>query len=303
MEHGFFNMELKQFLSLFADEREVKLGDDFCIIDVRYGKNLRNLLAPVRLDAYLLVFCISGSVRFNVNMKEFILEKDQLALFIPGFIGQVVDAGRTAGEAIHYVIIGMSRRYLSTLNLDLNRLFSEGAKFLANPCIRLSQEEKDISGNYLQLAASVLDSSLPNKRECLTSLISSIFYLSEGIYRRQVDMAKDAQVSRSSRADDIFNKFIVLLADYHMKERGVGFYAEKLFLTPKYLSKLIKAASGRSAPDWIDTYVIMEAKNYLKYTDLSIKQIVYALHFPDQPSFTKYFKSHTGLTPAQFRKS
>ena len=49
----------------------------------------------------------------------------------------------------------MSRRYLSTLNLDLNRLFSEGAKFLANPCIRLSQEEKDISGNYLQLAASV----------------------------------------------------------------------------------------------------------------------------------------------------
>ena len=156
---------------------------------------------------------------------------------------------------------------------QMKELLAEAAALCDNPSPCLKAGEISLAHRYLALAKSILESGLPEKPH------------------------------RLSRADDIFNKFIVLLAEYHMKERGVGFYAEKLFLTPKYFSKLIKAASGRSAPDWIDTYVIVEAKNYLKYTDMSIKQIVYALHFPDQPSFTKYFKSHTGLTPAQFRKN
>ena len=78
---------------------------------------------------------------------------------------------------------------------------------------------------------------------------------------------------------------------------------DKLCLTPKYLSKLIKQASGRSAPDWIDDFVILEAKNLLKYTDLAIKEIVYKLHFPNQSVFFKFFKAHTGLTPSEYRNA
>ena len=83
----------------------------------------------------------------------------------------------------------------------------------------------------------------------------------------------------------------------------MAFYADKLCLTPKYLSKLIKQASGRSAPDWIDEFVILEAKNLLKYTDLAIKEIVYKLHFPNQSVFFKFFKAHTGLTPSDYRNA
>jgi YesN/AraC family two-component response regulator len=83
----------------------------------------------------------------------------------------------------------------------------------------------------------------------------------------------------------------------------MSFYASKLCLTPKYLSKLIKQASGRSAPDWIDSFVILEAKNMLKYSDISIKEIVYKLHFANQSVFYKFFKSHTGITPSEYRNS
>lgn len=302
MENGFYNMELKQFMKLFADVRQAALGDDFCIVDVRYDRHLEEFLLPARLDAYLVIFCISGRVRMSINMKEFTIEKDQLALLIPGFIGQVVDFDRSHREDIHYVIVGMSRRYLSTLDLDLNRLFSEGTRFIDNPCVKLSDEEMTIAVRYLDLSISVLGSSLPNKRACLGSLLSSLFYLSEGVMRKQLAAAGSAPAARSSRADDVFNKFLRLLADYHTQERSVGFYAGRLCLSPKYFSKLIKSSSGRSAPDWIDSYVILEAKNYLKYSEMSIKQIVALLHFPDQPTFTKFFKAHTGLTPAQFRK-
>lgn len=298
MENTFYNMELRQFKELFTNERQVALGDDFCIVDVRYDDKLMKLQNPVRLDAYLVVFCIKGRVRLSVNMKEFTMEEDQIALMIPGYIGQVVDVD----EEIHYVMVGVSRRFLSMLHLDLNRIFSEGTALLENPCVRLTGEEKEIAQRYLELGKVVLESEVPNKRECLGSLISSLFYLSEGVFTKRMDLERREAVLRSNRADDVFNKFLRLLADYHTHERSVSFYADKLCLSPKYFSKLIKTASGRSAPDWIDTYVILEAKNYLKYSDMSIKQIVYQLHFADQPTFTKYFKAHTGLTPAQFRK-
>jgi len=152
------------------------------------------------------------------------------------------------------------------------------------------------------LTALILRSNMSNKRESVASLISSLFYLTEGIFLRRLSEAPRDLTTRPGRAEEVFNKFLRLLAEYHTQERSVSFYAGKLFLSPKYFSKLIKEASGRGAPEWIDTYVIMEAKNSLKYSDLSIKEIVYRLHFADQPTFTKYFKAHTGLTPAQFRK-
>lgn len=298
-----YNMELRQFKELFADEQQIALGDDFCIVNVRYDRQLIEFESPVRLDAYLVLFCIGGSVRMSVNMKEFVLEKDQLALLIPGYIGQVVDFDREHKEDIHYVIVGMSRRYLSQLNLDLNRLFAEGTLFLSNPCVKLNKEERAIALRYLQLASGIMESSLSNKSDCLGTLITSIFYLSEGIFSRELQRAKETSVLRSSRSEEIFSKFVRLLAEYHLRERTVSFYADKLCLSPKYFSKLIKNASGRSAPDWIDSFVILEAKNFLRYSDMSIKEIVYRLNFTDQPTFTKFFKAHTGMTPAQFRKS
>ena len=166
----------------------------------------------------------------------------------------------------------------------------------------MTPEEKAIAVRYLDLATAVLEADVPNKRECISSLISSLLYLSEGVFNHRLDSARNQTAAPSSRAEDIFGKFVRLLSEHHLRERTVSFYAEKLCLSPKYFSKLIKSASGRSAPDWIDSFVVMEAKNFLRYSDMSIKEIVYRLHFTDQPTFTKFFKAHTGMTPAQFRK-
>lgn len=86
-----------------------------------------------------------------------------------------------------------------------------------------------------------------------------------------------------------------------MSERSVTFYAEQLCITPKYFSSLVKKLSGKSAAQWIDNYVILEAKNLLKYSDMSIQEIAYRLNFSTQSFFGKYFKHQTGLSPTQYR--
>ena len=114
---------------------------------------------------------------------------------------------------------------------------------------------------------------------------------------------EEEEAVQTNRSKAIFDQFIKLVSQNYIRHRNVGFYADKLCLTPKYLSKLIKDTSGRSAPEWIDSYVVLEAKNLLKYSNAAIKEIVYTLNFPNQSVFYKFFKARTGMTPSEYRNS
>ena len=95
--------------------------------------------------------------------------------------------------------------------------------------------------------------------------------------------------------------FIGLVREHHRRERTVAFYADKLFISPKYLSLIIKETLGRSAAEIIDDYVILEAKNLLRFSGKDIQQVSYELNFPNQSSFGKYFKHLTGLSPSEYQ--
>ena len=83
----------------------------------------------------------------------------------------------------------------------------------------------------------------------------------------------------------------------------MAWYAQQLCISPKYLSEMVKQASKRTPNDWIDNYVIMEARVLLKNSAKSIKQIAEELHFPNQSFLGKYFKEHVGMSPTAYRKS
>ena len=100
---------------------------------------------------------------------------------------------------------------------------------------------------------------------------------------------------------EMFNQFINLLTEHHRKERRVDFYAEQLFLSPKHFSTVVKKVSGKTAGEWIDEYVILEAKALLKYSVMSIQEVAYFMNFPNPSFFGKYFKHHTGLSPSEYK--
>ena len=78
---------------------------------------------------------------------------------------------------------------------------------------------------------------------------------------------------------------MTLLSQYHNSERSVQFYADRMCLTSNYLSGEVKLCSGRTALEWINDYVILEAKTLLMYTGLSVQEISLHLNFPTQSSF------------------
>jgi AraC-like DNA-binding protein len=106
----------------------------------------------------------------------------------------------------------------------------------------------------------------------------------------------------NTRSADIFNCFLSLVSQYSDSERTISFYADKLFLSPRYLATIIKDVSGRSLMSWVNASVINKAKIALQYTNNSILQISEYLHFNEQTTFTRFFKHLTGMTPSQYRK-
>ncbi|MDP9079612.1 MAG: helix-turn-helix domain-containing protein [Bacteroidota bacterium] len=109
-------------------------------------------------------------------------------------------------------------------------------------------------------------------------------------------------ISKLDETSSQFINFRNLLTKEFWRHRSVGFYANSLNVTPKYLSEVIKRQTGKTAGEWIDKAVILEAKVLLQKQDLGIAQISDKLNFGDQSIFGKFFKTHEGVSPLEYRK-
>lgn len=128
-------------------------------------------------------------------------------------------------------------------------------------------------------------------------LIQATFYEVCQLLLKHLEIKK----KKLPHKEDIFKQFLKLVETHHYKERDISFYAEKLCLTPKYLSSIIRDVSGELAGNWIDNYVIIEAKALLISSNLTIQEICYKLNFSTPSSFTRFFKRITGMSPRKFR--
>lgn len=278
------------------------LSDDLFISEMRYISEMDIMKYPCRFRGYLAFFCIEGHFELEINLKRFSVSENSLFLYTPGNIVRVANISKEEKEMVHFIVVAISSDLMSSTRFDFNKLYDESLHLLENPSVVLSEQEKNLCKSYLSLISEISELKIPNTKESVTSLISSIFYLMGALWGNRVTEAIKNQDEGSIRSKAIFESFLKLVRDYHTKERNLSFYADKLFLTPKYLSKLIKTVSGKSAHEWIDSFVILEAKNLLKYSDMSIKSIVYELNFPNQTTFYRFFKTKTGMTPSEYRK-
>lgn len=293
-------ISIRRFLHELDDAEKISLDDDICVVDIKGRSRATRMNFPFRFDGILLIWCIEGELKVSINLTEYDLKDNTLFMCLPGNIfklNQIV--GDESG--LHYVCMAISKEFASSQKLDMNKVFSTGLSLMDDPRVSMSEEEASFMAVHLETMGRVASSDLSYKRECLRSLWNSILYVIAGVLDRR--KTSDRSMPSSNRSRMLFEQFMELVSKYHDRHRNVGFYADKLCLTPKYLSKLIKNATGRSAPEWIDAYVILEAKNLLKYSDNTIKEIVYKLNFPNQSVFYKFFKSRTGMTPSEYRNS
>ncbi|MCF0175245.1 MAG: AraC family transcriptional regulator [Bacteroidales bacterium] len=310
MTDNLYTIGLPQLRNKLPKDSILSLDDSFFIADfaVEGGSLMSSVLShPCRSDVFMLLFCNQGRLRVNINLKDFEIEPGDMTMITTGTIMSLEAV--SPGEKLHFLLVAMDKSVITELSVASKDIYTDSMAIIERPSVRLSESDLALASKYLDLVKAIFASESPSAKESILHLGSSLFSLAGGIWsrgrfeHRNVAAAEEATSGEVSRRGKfLVERFLSLVNEYHTKERMVGFYAEKLCLTPKYLSKLVKSVSGRSAPDWIDTYVILEAKNLLRNSDKTIKGIVYELNFQNQSVFYKFFKTRTGMTPSEYRK-
>lgn len=292
-----YNVSIKMLKEYFNETDFIAHSDDFMMIGGKSHREHHMMKFPARFDGYFFLYCISGEIKINYNVVEYTLSSNSIFCALPNNILRIADQ---PSENLEYVAVAISEEFMSGLSVNVSKFFDGRVSIISSPILAMSPSQHSILRDYFNLLKNMVATDFKYKKDSINCLFSSMFYV---LAESMVKQGEDDQKGMTARSRLTFEEFIRLVAEYHTKHRNVGFYADKLCLTPKYLSKLIKTVTGHSAPEWIDQYVILEAKNLLKYSKISIKEIVYKLNFPNQSVFYKFFKARTGMTPTQYRRS
>lgn len=281
-----------------------RLGDDYIFshlspacVDMEVFDN------PVRFSGLTIALILKGEISADINLEECTMGPGSLAVLGPSSIIRIKHVDWSKIDA--YVLI-VSSQFLHDLNLDANAfnlraMVSRGSY----PVGKLHQREANVLKTYidlLQYNASENSEQVLSKNVA-RSLMQAIVYQMMQFQNNHFGETHAKNDEPRSRRLNYVQDFMNLVRLHHTRERTIAFYADRLFISPKYLSHLIKEATGRSAADWIDQFVIQEAKNMLRFSNKNIQQVAYALNFPTQSSFGKYFKHLTGLSPTEYQKT
>lgn len=259
------------------------------------SKILSELSKPHKFNFFIITHKIAGSAKIKVDMVEYDLDnQNQYMINIaPGKIVSVEDMS----EDFDARVILMSTDFIESLMVYMGQDFP--IRRMIADVNKLPRERDTHSMEYIITVLSniITDDSNPYRRKVLEHILMVIFYGSE---RTRNTIAEDIKPRTS--ADVITLKFINEVKNNFKTERQLGFYAESLCITPRYLSRVVKETTGSSAAEWIERYVVLEARALLKSTNLSVQQISDELNFPSQTFFGKYFKRRVGMSPKEYRR-
>lgn len=245
---------------------------------------------PYRLTEGRVLFMHTGCIRVRANLIELTLWPHQLIVASPGTILQVIEISEDCELEMFAFTNGLMEGWQKEALLQA---FLQGRLYVQLDLPE--KEEKRIAAFFDLLWDIVHDKPFP--RDMVRSVISALFH-QINIYRmREIS----AESGRLTRQEEVFNRFLSLVNKYAIRERSVVFYADRLYLTPRYLSTLIRQTSGRTVMDWVNEAVVQEAKLLLRHSDKLVYQIADELNFPNASFFCKYFRRLTGKTPHEYR--
>ena len=252
---------------------------------------------PCRIDAFIIGVGTEGETSVSFNLHEFKLKKDSIFIFTPKNVLQV-----NSQQYFKADVIAISPDFMRRINIDIKNMMPLFLKFVENPALTLTPEEsRSMRGMIAQIERETRGPETHFSVDIVSGLIAATIYKVGDIMYHYLAEHPEGQNNSHNRAEEYFKQFTHLLGEHFREERSVGFYARQLCITPKYLTTLIKRISGQSVSEWIDNYVILEAKTLLKYSTMSIQEIAYYLNFPNQSFFGSYFKRNTGMSPSQYK--
>jgi len=279
------------------------LEDNFMICDnlseeEQYHEFIKTTDFPINLnDISFIIFCLEGymSIKFNVELKSISLKKNQLCLILPGQIFQVTEISTDFKAGL----LVMKKDFFN-IQIDINKTTNLNYNLADRYFFHLSNKEVlECKNIYETIKDKIKDRDNVYCKEIIQCYCNILVY---NIYNLIKHAQKDDDNSKKNRNHYLYEKFMKLLEQYHKTEHTVIFYANRLCLTPKYLSSVIHNITGKHATEWIQEYRVLVAKIALRSTDMSLKNIAELLNFSTPSHFGRFFKHVTGMSPKEYRK-
>ncbi len=240
-----------------------------------------------------MAFCTRGTIEMNIDGKCYHIAAGDMFSLFPGSVVQAL----SHSNDFECKVLILDSAIQSAI--DLSSAMKIFLYIHDHPCATLTKEEGEALRHHM-IGLKMLAARQDNyyRDEIAERLIIAIGYEIAAIYQRGT--AKERK--DHTRQEYLFYEFMELLTKHHTTERRVEFYADRLCITPKYFSSIVKRVSGKSAADWITDMVVRSAGAMLSTSRQTIQQISNALNFPNPSFFSQYFKRATGLTPKEYRR-
>lgn len=273
--------------------RSVFLDDDLLLTDRISEAPIPT--EPRRMNFILIGLCTKGEAMYQLDTQKQVITPGDILIVSER---HVVDSYRRSPD-MEGLCIMMSPHFFREIIQNISDISSLFLFARSHPVMRLEPEETATFMEYFQVIRQKIgDEGSHFRKELVRTLLLAMFYdLSNAIYRVLHNNRPQ------TRAEAVFTRFISLVEQHFRQERRVGWYAQQLCITQKYLAETVKAVSRRTPNEWIDNYVVLELRVLLRNSTKTIKEIAEDMNFPNQSFLGKYFKGHVGMSPSEYRKS
>ncbi len=267
----------------------VHLGNELLIAD---HFDVKRVFPPYfRTAMPVCIFLEKGYLRGRCNLMDIEAMAPCMSILLPDQILEFTESS----EDLEGMVVLMSERFTDRLNIKVD--FDLMQTFQSQRVIPLNEEALATMLQFCEMVKRL--SQFPDHPFLMETAVNltRAFFFGAGYFFHQ-----RPETVAHSRGEQLVDGFLKLVQMHCRQERQLDFYAQELCISSKYLAATVKTVTGKTAGDWIEDYVMLEAKAMLTNTDMTISQISGHLHFPDTSTFGKYFRRHTGLSPKEFKK-
>lgn len=265
----------------------MNLADDIVEKELKY---------PCRVNAFIALICTRGEISFSSRLAGHRLEKNMM------FISPATVLEFYSSHDCELYMLAFDGNFVVEQNIDIQFVMPMLSSIHNDITLRVSDPHiAGITRAFSEFYAEFGGRPVTKFGNLIIghTLCSFIYRICEAISLHE---PVQSPLGVKDRSAEYFERLMKLLAENFRTERSVEFYAGKMNLTSKHLSRVVRNFTGKSVHQWIDNVVVLEIKNLLRYSDMSIQQISIYLNFPNPSFMGQYFKRITGKTPGEFKR-
>jgi len=294
---------MKHYNDLNTFSRDIGVQDpEHPLFSISFGHKSNGNMDDIIFTAgfYIISFqkFVSGSITYG--KKEFDHQRGKMIFFKPN---QTVTFKNVKSEDDCFLIL-IKEDFLVGTNLHREINSYSYFDYETNEALFLSPSEENTIWSLVNIMHKEAHNNTDDySKSILLSHLGTLLTYAQRFYKRQFINRIDIIGSYASRFQQLNNAYYNENKNSHLGLPTVAYMAEKLNISSRYLSDLLKQETGKTAIELIHIYLIKEAKNLLSEGKMNISEISFSLGFENPNYFARLFKKEVGIPPSVFRNN